>query len=395
MTAATVSRWARRFVFAGAVFLLAWALAALAGVPRRVEVALLLFGFVFHTVFGKGYSLVPAYFDRELALSRAPMVQFPLTVLGTVLLAVAGETGTPAWTGQAGAVLWFLGVLVFVGALLWTIRGDLSGAATGTGDVNAHRRALDRVANAFVPVALAYLLLGSYGLLAGQTGLPVLFDGSPARATHLLAAGTGAMFVFAVGFRLLPRFFVAKPPTAAPLLVLPPAVGGPALIATYLPAGPWFQLGALLESTAIVAFAIVLVVLYRQSERRRVGFLGVLAGAACGCLGVGLGLQFAYGGLDPGLGLAHARLNLAGFLGLTIVGVSYQFYPPAVGSFPGAGDRTALAVIASLLVGLVFGAAGLSFDISRLATLGELLALVGAGLHAWLLGGLFRQRANR
>ncbi|WP_435320464.1 hypothetical protein [Haloarchaeobius sp. TZWSO28] len=395
MTTATVSRWARRFVFTGALFLLVWALAALIGTPRRVEVVLVLFGFVLHTVFGKGYSLIPVYFDRELAVARAPFVQFPLSVGGTALLALDGLRASPAWVGAVGALCWSLGVLVFTGSLLWTVRGDLSGSATGTGAVNTHRQALDRVANAFVPVALVYLLLGSYGVLAVETGLPVVFDGSVARASHLLAAGTGALFVFAVGFRLLPRFFVATPPRFAPVLVFPAAAGGPLLIATYLPSGQWFRLGAVLEASAVVAFAIVLGVLSYRSERRRVGFYGVLAGAVCGCLGVGLGLQFALGGLQPGLGLAHARLNLVGFLGLTIVGVSYQFYPPAVGTFPGAGDRTALGAIACLLVGLVLGVTGLAFDAPVFELLGGVSALAGAVAHIWLLGGLFRERANR
>ncbi|MFB6228069.1 MAG: hypothetical protein ABEH88_05730 [Halobacteriales archaeon] len=59
---------------------------------------------------------------------------------------------------------------VFVGALLWSVRGNLSGAATGTGSANADRRGVDRIANAFVPVALAYLLTGSYAMAATASG---------------------------------------------------------------------------------------------------------------------------------------------------------------------------------------------------------------------------------
>ena len=85
-----------------------------------------------------------------------------------------------------------LRVAVFLLAIGWTVRDNLTGAETGTGDANADRRPVDRAANAFVPVVAAYLAVGSYGLLAVHAGLPFPLDGYRPRASHLLAAGTAA-----------------------------------------------------------------------------------------------------------------------------------------------------------------------------------------------------------
>jgi hypothetical protein len=82
MTAASVSKWARWFVIASVSFLVVWQLAALAGVPRRTEVVLGVYGFVLHMVFGKAYSLLPAYFDRSLSPTWGPGVHLPATVAG-------------------------------------------------------------------------------------------------------------------------------------------------------------------------------------------------------------------------------------------------------------------------------------------------------------------------
>ena len=393
MSAGTVSRGARLFVAAGAVWLPAAWLAVAAGRPR-VAVTLALFGFVLHTVFGKAYSLVPAYFDRDLAFPRAPTVQVPLTVLGTAGLAAAPLFGSPLSTSieRAGAVCWALGAAVFLGTVAWTVRDNLSGSATGTGEANADRRPVDRLANAFVPVVLAYLAVGSYAVLAGATPLPTLFDGYRPRASHLLAAGTGALLVFTVGLRLLPRFTVAHPPKSLVPVVLVPGAVGPALIAVGLPSGPVVHAGATLESVAVVTFAGIIAVLFARSPRRRVGFYGVLAGVSFGVVGVLLGLSLAFVAPDPTVVAVHRTVNLFGFLGLTIVGVSYQFYPPAVGSFPGGSDRTALTVIAAIAAGLLAYGAGTLSGLQLLATAGVALATAGAIGHAVLLLGLFVDR---
>lgn len=140
MSAEGTSRRARWFVGAGAVFLVAWGVADLAGAGRRVGIVLGLYGVVLHTVFGKAYSLVPSYFDRELSTPRASTVQFPLSALGTAALAVGAYGPGPDLLGTVGAALWLLGVTVFVGAIAWSVRDNLAGAETGTGEHNAGSR---------------------------------------------------------------------------------------------------------------------------------------------------------------------------------------------------------------------------------------------------------------
>lgn len=387
-----VSRGARRFVGASVLFLIAAQGAALAGAGRRTVVSLTLLGFVFHMLFGKAYSLVPSYFVRELAFPRAPALQLPFSLVGAVGVGLAPLPGVPAVVGAVGGVAWVVGVAVFLATVLWTLRGNLLGGETGTSEANVHRGRVDRVANAAVPVALSYFAVGSYEVAALETGLPRLLGGSLAADTHLLAAGTAALMVLAVGLRLLPRFLVATPPWPLVVVVLPAGAVGPALLAGAFLGGPLFLAGAVLEAVAVLGFAATYGVLYWRTDRDRVGFTGVLAGAVCGVLGIGLGLQFAVAGLDPALAVAHFRLNLVGFLGLTIVGVAYQFYPPAVGTFPGAGDRAALASIWLVFGGLLVEVAGIAGGRPTVASLGQAVGLAGAILYAYIVLGLFRQR---
>ncbi|WP_255152416.1 hypothetical protein [Halorarius halobius] len=384
MVAERVSRSSRRFVLTGAALFVAWRAADLLGAGRSTAVALGLYGFLFLTLFGKAYALVPAYFDRTLALPDAPRVQWPLSVTGTVLLAA----GYPA----VGAAAWTAGVAVFLAALLWTVRDNPLGRETGTGEANADRRRVDRAANAAVPVALAYLAAGSYDLLAAAAGLPTLVA-APAR-THLLAAGTVALLVFAVGFRLLPRFLVGHPPRALVAVVLPAGALGPALIAAGFGGGPLFHAGAALEAAAVIGFAAAVVLLVVRSDRRRVARYALLAAAASGTAGVALGLWFAVSGPTGGLIAAHYRLNLLGFLGLTVVGAAYQFYPPGVGTHRGVDDRTALGSIVALAAGLLVAAVG-SVVSPPLVVVGDAVTLAGAVAYAGLLAALFVERHGR
>ena len=58
-------------------------------------------------------------------------------------------------------------------------------------------------------------------------------------------------------------------------------------------------------------------------------------------------------GMSAEVSLVHLQLNIFGLLGVTIAGVAYQFYPPAVAAWPGAGDRLAFWSLAGLVVGLL------------------------------------------
>lgn len=387
--AATAAR-ARRFVAAGVVLFVLWQAATVAGAPRRVQVVLGLQGAVLLTVFGKAHALVPSYFDRGLEPTWAPAVTAPLAV-GGVIAHAAGLWADLPTVEAAGATAWALGGVGVAATLAWTVRDNLTGGETGTSEANVDRRRLDRTANAVVPIALGYLLAGAYATAAGATPLPPLVDGYPPRASHLLAAGVGVLLVLGVGFRLFPRFLAARPPRGLPTVALAAGAVGPVLLALGVPSGPLLVAGAVAETVAVVGFAASFLVLFARTERDRVGFYGVATGAVAGLVGVGIGLQFALGTLDSALVAVHLRVNLLGFLGLTIVGAAYQFYPPAVGTFPGASDRTALASIALVAAGLAVETLGLVAS-TEMRIAGHLLALVGTGVFAWLVLGLFRER---
>ncbi|MFC6974203.1 hypothetical protein ACFQL1_05190 [Halomicroarcula sp. GCM10025709] len=331
-----VTRWARRLVAAGAGFFLAFHLAVATGAGRRFVVVLGLYGFVLHVLFGKAYALVPAYFDRDLSVPQAPAAQFPLSVLGTVGLALAPVA--PGWVGAIGSVCWALGVAVFVGAVGWTVRTNPTGAETGTGGANTHRQPVDRLANAVLPIALVYLAAAAVAVALPTVGRRWLVA---AQVSHLLGAGTAALFVFGVGFRLFPRFLVAEPPRSLVRLVLPAGALAPALLAGGLFDRWLLLLGGVLEALAVVGFAVAYVALFRRSDRRRIGFYAVLGAVGYGAVGVGLAVMAVLDGRDPALVRAHYRTMLAGFLGLTIVGATFQFYPPTVGRSRLSTDRTA------------------------------------------------------
>lgn len=388
MASASVSRWARRSMVASAAFLVAWQAAAVAGLPRRTLVALALPGFVYHAVFGKATALVPSYFDTQLAFPRAGALTLPLTAVGALALAT-GPALDGGWLLPLGAGAWAVGAVGVLAALAWTVRDNPTGAATGTGDHNAARRRVDRLANAAVPVVGLYVLAGAYEQFAVLSAAPSLLGRGPAGASHLLAAGGATLLVFAVGFRLFPRFLVARPPLPLVVVVLAAGAVGPVLVAGNLYGGLLFRAGAVLEAAAVVGFAAAYATLFVRSERRRVGFYSVLVAALAGTVGVLLGVQFAFAG-TAGLANAHYRLNLLGFLGLTILGAAYQFYPPTVGDWPGADDRTAAASVALVGVGLVLDVAGAALSLPP--ALGPAVALGGALLYAALLVGALAAR---
>jgi ABC-type enterochelin transport system permease subunit len=84
---------------------------------------------------------------------------------------------------------------------------------------------------------------------------------------------------------------------------------------------------------------------------------------------------------------------LGGFLGLTVVGAAFQFYPPAVGVWPYANDRTALVSIGLLGGGLGIQILGLVGRVDWVITIGTTAGVLGAVVYTYLLLAAFaRQR---
>lgn len=384
-----VSAGARRFVVASVLFFIGSQFAIFAGAPRRVVVTLVLYGFVFHMIFGKGYALIPSYFDRTLVFERAPTLQLPLSSFG--VCGLLGATQEIAYSHTVGAVLWGSGVVVFVGTIGWTINDNLLGSETGTGDVNAERAGVDRFTNAFVPVALCYVVFGSIELIALATDSPTLVVTTQAQVSHLFGAGAATLLLFAIGFRLFPRFLVAHPPTPLVAVVLPAGAIGPALIAVGL-YSDLLRIGLVVEAIAIVGFAVAFITLFLRSSRRRVGLYAVLCAMLAGLLGVSMAAVLVINGYDTAVVTAHFRTMLVGFLGLSIVGAAYQFYPPSVGTLPGATDRTAIGSIVLLAGGLAVQILGLLGRMELLTVAGEISTVGGAGLYGYLIGAAFKRQ---
>jgi hypothetical protein len=369
-------------------------------------VALAVFGFIFHVVFGKAYALLPAYFDTDLVVDRAPQIQFPFVVSGAVCLALDPllSRSLRVSLGALGSVLWAIGVSVFIGAIILTIGRPLRYGATGTGQHNADRRQIDRFANAFVPIVLLYLLVGTYETVVGQTSAFPPLIGVQAATTHLLAAGAATLLVVTLGFRLLPRFLGAYPNRLSALLILPVAATAPGVIAVGFVNDRVLPLGAVLMVIAMVGFAFVVFRMWIQSDKRRIGLNVLLPSTTFGVIGVLFGCLFAVGKVSPALIETHLRVNLLGFLGLMIVGTSFQFYPPALGAFPGSSNRSASVAIAALASGLgieilgiaavtIFDPVTASFSTGAI-TLGRWLTLFGAFGYAYLIASVFSARSN-
>lgn len=388
MTEPVVDRWSRRFVATSVLFLVVWQAAAFLGVSRRPRIVLAIFGFILHVVFGKAYTLIPSYFNSKLHDARALPLHLALSITGVLLLTLGVLPGHQL-LAMAGSVLWVFGAFVFVVTLFWSVRHNLLGRETGTSDANRERRDVDRFSNAFMPVALLYLAFGSYELFSLYTWLPGFLDGYFPRISHLLAAGFAALLLFSIGFRLLPRFLVEHPPKTLVGIVLPSGAVAPLLLAVSLGDGVLFIVGALLMAVAVTGFALVITLMYLRSDRVRTGFQSVLLGAAAGVSAVSLGLMFTFVRIEPGLVALHARLNLLGFLGLSIVGVIYQFYPPNVGDFYRSDNTTALLSILLLAGGLSIEAFGRLLIIPIFVSIGMFTVLLGSLVYAYLILGLF------
>lgn len=387
-----MSRWAGRTVLAGLIWLALAGIAIPLDAPSEMVVALALPGAACTVFLGKAFALLPSYFARTLEPTWAPLVTACLVVPGILLLAIDSLRGVPRIVGAVGAVLWLGGVVMWAAALAWTARDNLTGRETGTGEANADREPLDRLANAAAPIAVTYLLLGGIVLLAIRLGITWPAGGRVSMA-HLLGAGGAALAIFAVGFRLYPRFLVAQPPRGFARVVLPAGAIGPALLALGVGGHTWaLHAGATLEAIAISGFAVAYVVTFHRSERRRIGLFGPLAGILLAVIAATLAVLFVVGWASGEIVPVHRRLMLLGFLGTTIAGTAFQFYPPSVGSLIISTDRMAAIALAALAGGLAVHATGVLTRLTVVGVAGAWIAAGGATLVPLLVGATLAER---
>lgn len=346
------------------------------------------------TVFmGKAFGLLPSYFARSLEPVWAPQITGMFAVAGVLGLALSPVASVPEEIGALGAALWLGAVLVWAASLAWTARDNLTGRETGTGEANEEREPLDRLANAAAPIAVLYLLAGAVFLLGVRAEIVWAVGRRPVVA-HLLGAGGAALAIFAVGFRLYPRFLVAHPPRVFPRIVLPAGAAGPALLAVGVSGREWaLHAGAGLEFVAILGFAVAYAATFWRSDRRRIGLYGPLIGILLAVAAAGLAVLVVTGWTTLGVIPIHRRLMLVGFLGTTIAGTAIQFYPPAVGRLWLSTDRTAAVALGALGGGTAVNALGLLLDSAVLTVSGAAVSVVGGTLIPMLVGAtLFERR---
>ena len=172
------------------------------GFSRHTWLVLGLQGFVLTVVFAKTYTLVPSYLGDSIDSGVFPAIHYPLFTAGVLLMAFAD-----GFLLEIGVWIWSLGVAVLISSILRVVGGGVLSGETGTSKDKRERERVDRVSNFFVAASYIYLVVATASL--------VLY-GFTASTVHLFAAGTAALLVYSVGFRLLPRSSRSRHPRSPP-----------------------------------------------------------------------------------------------------------------------------------------------------------------------------------
>ena len=225
---------------------------------------------------------------------------------------------------------------------------------------------------------------------AGQTALPL----PRWLLVHLLLLGaiTHAILVWSQYFsfallRSRPRYGERRAETVRLLL----ANGGAALVLVGVPLGA-AALAVVGAAALIAAVGWHGAQLARRARASLPGRFGrviryYLAAAALLVLGAGLGALLASGHGRPGLGLAHALLNVLGWMGLTVAGTVVTLWPTMLRTradeHAAAGATRALP---ALVAGALLAAGGAALQQPAIVAIGATGSLVGLGVIGAGLG---------
>ncbi len=346
---------------------------------RAWSLLLPLLGFIGLMIMGMAQQFVPLYSGRELWNPQAAFVQVAWASAG-VFLTLIGPSFEPFGLG-----LWFLSTVFFLVLILMTLRTQPLPVRPQGKRPEFIR--MDRYGIPLTSAAVLYLIAASAGLLlASPSGGPLV----PSAGTswfsfvHLYTLGFIALMVFGVGFHLLPRFLDSPPrlPLAKAVLVL--ALPGPALVALTMPylgdpaLGLVFAVFAAFEATAAVLFAILILDVWWRSERRRTSSAFNAAAGLWLILGVSLATLF---GIDPAHFLpwvpAHGWVNLLGFAGFEIMGVTHEVLPPFASKGLAVSRRATRVDFVLATVGLSLVVASFGATLGGASSFGDALALAG------------------
>ncbi len=349
-------------------------------------------GFIGLMIMGMAQQFIPLYSGRELWSGRGAMVQIVTSIAGVVLVLAA-----PALV-PFGLALWVVGTLLFILWIVMTIRSPkLPVRPQGK---HAEFHSMDRLGIPMTSAAVVYLVAASLGfLLASPYDAPFV----PFTTVHwfsffhLYTLGFIALMIFGVWFHLFPRFTDSVPNLKLAKTITAMALPGPAMVALTMPFLTSasmefvFALFAVFEAIAAVLFALLILDLWNRSERRR----PASAFNATGGLWLILGVTFAsLFGIAPQTTLewvpAHGWINLFGFAGFEIFGVTHEVLPP----FTSMGLRVSRGVtradyllasagLAAVVLSFALPFLGAPVDGAWLAVLGFAVLLAMVVLYAW------------
>lgn len=389
-----VSRWTHRFTVASASAMVGLQVAFLFDASYRFVAIIGLFGAVLPMVFGMAYLLIPSYVSQTLSTERLPGVHFVVSYVGTGLLAVHELFGLDSSVATSGIVLWSIGVMIFVGTLLWTVVPALRTSQKLVGLAGPQSRRTTRLATMAIPVGVGYLIAGTVVLLSIAFNFTMPPNATFSMVVHFYATGFVALLIFALGIQLMAGFFGVVPP--APLAYLLLFCGGiaPGVLATNFYHPPWFIAGAGLESIAMIGYGCLVAIVVYRTNRQRVGLYGITLGAVAGVVSVGVAFGIVTGFFEFLTIGVHVIGVLNGFLFLTIIGYAYQFFPVTSGQFRGATERSGKTTILLLGTGTVLQAVNVAVETYWLRIGGVTFALLGTCGYAYLMMQRLRWRLN-
>jgi hypothetical protein len=351
-----------------------------------LQIQLSAWGFAGLMIFGMGYVLIPSFIGRGLAYPWGALLHLPLAVASVILVSVSVAALRPELWRMAAA-LWLLGGILFAANLVATRKSALRPSVR----VPKPSTLEDRAGLLLVGVAVGHLLASSVLFLQFDVsrGLGTLLPLDYWSQLHLYLLGFVVTMIFGVGYNLIPRFLAARPNRVLLYVNVAAALPAPTLFAVFISSGgAGLAVGAALFTTAFLSYALNVATMYRHRGREiQPTFAFILTTLVFLSAGISFGFLFI---LRPDLrylAVIHAELNLFGFVGMTIFGVSYYIFPyfPKGSYVPSYGRPKSHLVMAS--AGLAIAVAAKTHRLLAgpgypwLIVLGEGLMLISAIIY--------------
>lgn len=365
--------------------------------PRILAVThLYTLGVIVASIFGALYQFYPMSLGAGARSIRVGVVGAWLLHAGAALI-VAGFWFWRPWLQAAG----WCAIFLAIGCVSWNLIGQRRRMSQG-------RRVGAYVSAAHSMLGFAFLLAGArIGASLGWWAIERL--DMIAAHFHLAAFGFAGLTAVGVGGRMIPMFLVSGPHPDWPMRVIGPGIVGGLLALTsglLFGFGPAVWLGALLGLGSAAFFVASIARFFRRRLVRRLEptFGHVLVGFAYLVLALALGVaQLVLPGVSARGWVMYGELTLLGWLIIFITGIWYRLFTFLIWLHfygkPGARVRpaaelvhhptawAALGLLASGVMLLVAGTAGMSLVSTRIGALGVLAgSLLIAVQYAHIFG---------